>query len=138
LEKSLTEFNGAVILVTHDRYFMDAVSNQILAFPPEHHSDRLLQKFASYLQWEEWYSTTGKQPEEPAAADQPKTKEAKKLSFKEKFEFENMETTIHELEGALEKATSEGAHTEMARLQTEIEKKYARWAELEAKAGKGS
>src|SRR6185437_13693344 len=35
LESALAGFNGAVILVTHDRYFMDAVANQILAFAPE-------------------------------------------------------------------------------------------------------
>ncbi len=56
LENALAEFNGAVILVTHDRYFMDAVSNQILAFPPDDFKDRRLQKFSSYLQWEDWFS----------------------------------------------------------------------------------
>jgi ATP-binding cassette subfamily F protein uup len=55
LEDSLRDFNGAVILVTHDRYFLDAVCNQILAFPPPEFSDRRLQKFANYFQWENWF-----------------------------------------------------------------------------------
>lgn len=54
LEEVLSEFNGAVILVTHDRYFLDQVSNRILAFGKNEDSDPDLQEFASYSQWEEW------------------------------------------------------------------------------------
>lgn len=149
LEKSLSEFNGAVILVTHDRYFMDAVANQILAFPPEHFLDRKLQKFADYMQWEEWYNSEEAKVEQTDPEIVTKTTDTpkKKLSFKEKFELENMESDIMKLEAALGEAQQKSqspevisnskemmkVHTEIARLQSEIETKYSRWSELSAR-----
>jgi ATP-binding cassette subfamily F protein uup len=150
LEQALSEFNGAVVLVTHDRYFMDAVSNQILAFPPDESPDRKLQKFSSYMQWEEWYTTqmnnNGNQETSAGAALVTETEKlsGKKLSFNEKYELDNMESTIQKLEAELLDLTSVSTneklqtnsgellkiHNEMARLQSEIEKKYSRWSEL--------
>ncbi len=153
LENSLTEFNGAVILVTHDRYFLDAVSNQILAFPGSGSADRTLLKFASYFQWESWFqeerSRMGSRAVKTDSAPQPIEAPAKKprLSFKDKFELENMEKNILELEsrlGAL-KAESEilavrsnhvrlsEIHSEIAALEKEIERKYERWTVLDGR-----
>jgi ABC transport system ATP-binding/permease protein len=149
LQNALTDFNGAVILVTHDRYFMDAVANQILAFPPEDFTDRSLQKFASYLQWEEWFAN---EKNRPAAAVKQTAKVAEtpsqKLSFNEKFELDNMEASILALENELKELTKKSELPEMLtnaselvkltkqmnRLQSEIEKKYSRWSELAQKA----
>jgi ABC transport system ATP-binding/permease protein len=122
LETSLKEFDGAVILVTHDRYFLDAVSNQILAFPGVQDSDRDLIKFADYFQWE-------------------------RSRAKEKFELENMESTILKLEKELSALQREGEdpnvladhkrlseiHTKIASLQTDIEQRYSRWTELDSR-----
>lgn len=149
LENSLSTFNGAVILVTHDRYFMDAVANQILAFPPDQLPDRHLQKFADYMQWEEWFTQiqqdmlSSTSNNTPKIAEQPK----KKLSFNEKFELENMEAAITKLEqdlAGLNEQTQDPnilknpkelskLHTQMAKIQTEIEDKYTRWSELSAR-----
>ncbi len=156
LEQSLAEFKGAVILVTHDRYFMDAVANQILAFPPtgftgegavEHH----LLTFANYLQWEEWFLRESQRtPAERAKAATANTAAApagKKLSYNEKFELEGIEAKIHSLEADLEKMSASSAkistsnhaeltkaHSEMGRLQSEIDTAYARWSDLEARS----
>jgi ATP-binding cassette subfamily F protein uup len=160
LEQSLAEFKGGVILVTHDRYFMDAVANQILAFPPEgftgegaleHH----LLTFANYLQWEEWFvresqkSPEDRRNENEASTSETKAKgdDGKKLSYKEKFELENIEGKIHELEKKLEALNAESskistsdhaalteAHREMGRLQSEIDTAYARWSDLEKRS----
>ena len=64
LENALNQFQGAVILVSHERYFLDAVSNQILAFPPKEFAERNLglQIFSDYFQWENWYSTEKLKP----------------------------------------------------------------------------
>lgn len=151
LEQSLNDFNGAVILVTHDRYFMDAVSNQILAFPPEHFPKRDLQTFASYFQWENWYeqeSASADKSNAQAASEQKSTASKARMSFKEKFELENMEAIILKLETELEKLTAESqnpatlndpkkmteTHVKLAELQAELDHKYQRWAELENKA----
>lgn len=153
LQQCLLEFKGAVILVTHDRYFLDQVSNEILSFPLDNSGE--LTKFASYLQWEEWRVAQDKaiglssgdfeKPVQAAPVEVAETK--KKLSNKEKFEFENMEKTIHDLEANLaeaQKQSEDPAHasnaskaselySEIARVQSELERLYARWAELEAK-----
>ncbi len=57
----------------------------------------------------------------------------KKISFKEKFELENMESAIQALEVELKVATEANNYAEMANLQNEIEKSYSRWEELSKK-----
>ncbi|WII71302.1 ABC-F family ATP-binding cassette domain-containing protein [Bdellovibrio sp. 22V] len=156
LEDSLKEFNGAVILVTHDRYFMDQVASQIMSFHKNLDGSTSLENFAGYLQWEEWFE----EQKELQAAElkaEAKKEAAKaagkpvKLSFKEKFELENMEATILELEEGLSALQAESVKPEIvsqaskvqelyakiSETQSKIEKLYARWAELEKKS-KGS
>nr|BFD67948.1 ABC-F family ATP-binding cassette domain-containing protein [Bdellovibrio sp. HAGR004] len=152
LEESLKEFNGAVILVTHDRFFMDQVATDILAFHKQPDGETTMERFAGYLQWEEWFEEQKelqaqelkkeKKVEKAAAASKPV-----KLSFKEKFELENMETTIFDLEAKLSDLQAEAGkpevvsqaskvqelYAQISALQTKIEGLYARWAELEKK-----
>lgn len=152
LEESLKDFNGAVILVTHDRFFMDQVATDILAFHKQADGETTMERFAGYLQWEEWYEEQKelqaqelkkeKKMEKAAAAAKPV-----KLSFKEKFELENMEATIFDLEAKLSELQAEAGKPEVASqagkvqelyaqisgLQSKIEGLYARWAELEKK-----
>lgn len=152
LEESLKDFNGAVILVTHDRFFMDQVATDILAFHKQADGETTMERFAGYLQWEEWYEEQKelqaqelkkeKKIEKAAAAAKPV-----KLSFKEKFELENMEATIFDLEAKLSELQAEAGKPEVASqagkvqelyaqisgLQSKIEGLYARWAELEKK-----
>ncbi|MCM2282168.1 MAG: ABC-F family ATP-binding cassette domain-containing protein [Bdellovibrionaceae bacterium] len=54
LREVLTDFSGAVILVTHDRYFLDQVSNQILAFGEDENGKKAIVPFANLEQWESW------------------------------------------------------------------------------------
>ncbi len=156
LENALSEFNGAVIIVTHDRYFMDAVSNQILAFAPEGHPDRTLKLFSSFLQWETWYEGIKSQNRNPSIKKggpegskakllEPSPSTSSRLTSKEKSELDKMESTIQRLESELETLTSQSLqtdlmhdhqklgkiHTEMAKLQETIDAHYKRWAELE-------
>lgn len=151
LEDSLKEFNGAVILVTHDRYFMDQVASQIMAFHKKSDGTTSMENFVGYLQWEEWFE---EQKEQEALLLKNEAKKEKaagkpvKLSFKEKFELENMEATIQELEAKLETAQEDSQKPEIAsqaskvqelysqisKLQSDIERLYARWAELEKKS----
>ncbi|NJL25297.1 MAG: ATP-binding cassette domain-containing protein [Calothrix sp. SM1_5_4] len=154
LEESLRDFGGAVILVTHDRYFMDAVSNQILAFPPPEFRERSLQKFSSYFQWEEWFAAaeqksraqSERNESKPHAPPQAPAGTRVKMSYKDKFELENIESTILKLEEDLVSLTEQSQtpsvmsdhkklaeiHSAIASKQSEIDGKYQRWAELEA------
>lgn len=154
LEESLKEFNGAVILVTHDRYFMDQVASQIIAFHKQPDGNTTLENFVGYLQWEEWFEEQ-KELEELRLKNEALAKKNElkssgkpvKLSFKEKFELENMEGTILELEEKLTVLQEESQkpevvsqsskvqelYSQISALQSKIEKLYARWAELEKK-----
>jgi ATP-binding cassette subfamily F protein uup len=150
LEGALQDYNGAVILVTHDRYFMDAVADHILAFPPAELEDPHLQKFASYFQWETWYREQMEKARAKLRAKSSGAGEGAKktrMSFKEKFELENMEGTITKLEEDVARLTGQSQDgevladhkklnevlRELGEKQSELEKKYARWQELEAK-----
>lgn len=153
LQEALEEFPGAVLLVSHDRYFMDAVSDKILALPEPDSMDRKIIAFADYFQWENHLKTDqskarekGKARKEQAAAaaaHPPKVR----MTNKEKFEFEQMEASIQDLEKELEEKTSLLQNSEIISdhvklselneriktLETTIAQKYERWAELEKK-----
>ncbi|MGE0526015.1 MAG: ABC-F family ATP-binding cassette domain-containing protein [Bdellovibrionales bacterium] len=152
LEASLRDFNGAVILVTHDRYFLDAVSNRILAFPSSSQtSEGQLQLFASYFQWESWYREQNLRSVVPAKNPEnerevPISKKVR-LSFKEKYELDHIEGSIVALEQELAELQRESEspivladhkrlnelHTRIAELHLQIDEKYKRWSELESK-----
>jgi ATP-binding cassette subfamily F protein uup len=142
LEEMLKEFNGAVVLVSHDRYFLSSVTNEILAI-----EDGGTERFVDLFQWEEWKKSTAgkKKPKEKAkpAAATPAA-EKKKLSFKEQQELDKMEATIHAAEEKVKslEAETQGATpsrlkeitTELAKAQSEVERLYVRWEELGARA----
>ena len=68
LEESLTGFDGAVLLVTHDRYFLDQVATTILAFDTRPGAPRGVIPFASLGQWEAWRVETVAAEKSAAAA----------------------------------------------------------------------
>jgi len=152
LEECLTEFPGAVLLVTHDRYFLDQVATQILAFGTGAQAGKVV-SFASLEQWENWHRQQERSPEMAQPVDKSDPKVAakdpikkRKLGFNEQREFDTMEENIQKLEAALEIATEQSGlpenarnsvklleiTQEMTRLQKEIDRLYARWAELES------
>lgn len=153
LGEAIQNFNGAVILVTHDRYFMDQVSTDLLAFPRRENPLKKLERFVGYLQWEEaWLSeeTRAAVPVSVGASSGKGGAKPGRLSYKLKNELEGMEEKILGLEEALAKAQTEAGlpeivsnasriqelHLKMAQLESEIESAYSRWAELE-KVAKG-
>ena len=144
LQDVLQEFKGAVVLVTHDRYFLDQVANQILAFGDK----KKIETFSNLAQWENWrereLEKQTEQKKEKSVSDRPKVK--KKLSFKEQRELDGMEGVIEQKETRLKELTLESEKPEiasnatkllaiteeMAKLQNEIEQHYVRWSELTA------
>jgi ATP-binding cassette subfamily F protein uup len=147
LEESLLEFPGALVLVTHDRYLLEAVSTLVLALDGRGGS----QYYADYAQWEERRGQASPRPTaSPKAQAAPvKEEKPKRLSYKEKLEWEQMEGRILEAENALaaaQQAVEDPAvATDSAKLQArcealetarrEVERLYARWSELEEKRG---
>ena len=146
LEESLTEFTGALVLVTHDRYMLDRVSTVVLGLD----GDGGAEVFADYSQWEQARAVKPAKPEKDAPAPRPVPEgPKKKLGYLDAREWEQMEQRILEAEQALEDAraalqapevVSDGQalqqrYAAMQVAETEVERLYARWAELESKLG---
>ena len=147
LEESLAEFAGALVLVTHDRYMLDRVSTHVLGLD----GDGTARVYADTQQWEQALEQKKAPPPKPekAKADEPTSAAApkKKLSYLEQREWDGMETRVLEAEASLESKQAamedRAVNTDPHRLQsavadlhtaeTEVEKLYARWAELEAR-----
>ena len=143
LEEYLQDFPGCVIIVSHDRYFMDKVVDHILVFKGEGVIDDFPGNYTQYRQY------SALQSKEEARAD-VSVKEKKsyrndsrrRMSYKEKREFEQLEKDIasleqqqHEIEEALCSGTlSVEELTEKSRLlpklKEEIDEKSIRWLEL--------
>jgi ATP-binding cassette subfamily F protein uup len=151
LEESLLAFRGALVLVTHDRYLLDRVSTRILALDGEGGAVA----YADYAQWEAAQRADARAGAEAAAAasDVPAARSAparaKKLGYLEQREWEQMEARILDAETRLSSArtaaedpavasdhTALGARlSALAEAQTDLDRLYERWAELEAKGG---
>jgi ATP-binding cassette subfamily F protein uup len=153
LEEALRDFEGAVILVTHDRYFMDQVCTHILSFDSFRPNSGELLFFADYEQWENWFEIqvaaqkSKKTTDKNKAQAESKNAGVKKLSNKEKLEFEQMEARVLELEKSIAQLQVELALPEVVSQSSKVQELYAtlhqqqqqleslfqRWSELEAK-----
>ncbi len=148
LRDCLADFSGAVLLVTHDRFFLNEVATQILAFGPQGSNEAgNITLFASLDQWENWHSQlkTLPPPEKKSENTPEKTTPKKKLSYMEQREFDGMEDKIADLEAQLTALHSESENPEVitnskrllelsekiSSLETEINTCYQRWAQLE-------
>ena len=148
LEEYLQDFPGCVIVVSHDRYFMDKVVDHLLVFK----GDGEIKDFpGNYTQYREWSSLqpreSSKETKEPKAGKETRQPannllQKRKLSFKEKREFEQLEKDIERLEAeqhAIEEALCSGTLsveelTEKSKrlpiLKEELDEKSMRWLEL--------
>ena len=147
LGEVLQEFKGAVILVTHDRYFLDQMTNQILAFGVDEMGEKALVSMVGLDQWEDWHKKQGKisTSQSNKESSEP-VKKKKKLSYKDQRELESIPDMIAVAEEKLAKLTEECSKPELAsdaqRLselsreidlaQKEVKRIYLRWEELEA------
>lgn len=98
-EEYLADFPGCVIIVSHDRYFMDKVVDHLLVFK----GNGVVDDFpGNYTQYREWCSLKSRDEETAAKKDsRPREKrhqERRKMSYKEKMEFAQLEKEIAELE----------------------------------------
>ena len=150
LEQGLLEFRGSLVLVTHDRYMLDRVSNIVLGLDGQGSAE----SFADYAQWESWQAeqklgTKTTDRSIPRVTDSPNSVANKKLSYLEAREYATIEQRIAEAEHVLQSKRADlespaiatdsarlvAAHAEMQASQKNLDALYARWAELEKKAG---
>jgi len=151
LEEALSGFPGASLVVSHDRYFLDRICDQVVAFEPE----GPVVSPGNYSYYAEKRAARAKAPQaaDPApvkaeaapAPVQPAPTKPRKLGYKEQRELDGMEATILEAEAEvaeLEKLLADSqffvgnAHEAVAKTEELDHKKlvvtklYARWAEL--------
>ena len=150
LEEYLQDFPGCVIVVSHDRYFMDKVVDHLLVFK----GDGEIKDFpGNYTQYRDWQTLQPKEAKEPCPSrDSCPSRESRdsrdsrlsrrKMTYKEKTEFERLEKEIAALEAEqlqLEEALCSGTLsidelTEKSKrlplLKDELDEKSLRWLEL--------
>ena len=150
LEEYLQDFPGCVIVVSHDRYFMDKVVDHLLVFRGNGEIKDFPGNYTQYRQWSALQSQTDSAPkkakepatvlEAPERKDRQETK--RKFTYKEKREFEQLEHDIAALEEEqrqLEEALCGGTLTvekiteiskRLPLLKDELDEKSMRWLEL--------
>lgn len=150
LEDYLASFKGCVIVVSHDRYFMDKVVDHVLVFEGNGKLKDFPGHYSHYRAWKEMQEEeAAQQKKETPAAAAPKAvrqdrsnEPKKKLSFNEKREFEQLEADLPKLEqekADIEAEMSTGTlsadellskSNRISELIDEIDEKTMRWLEL--------
>jgi ATP-binding cassette subfamily F protein uup len=152
LEEALIGFDGAVLLVSHDRFFVDRVSTQILAFHTAPGERGQTTALADLFQWQAFHAeqekrtTAAERAANGAASAARAAGKRKKLSYKDQRDWDTLEARILEAETKLTNIESECAKpavasdgarlleltSSMNETRALIDQLYARWAELEA------
>ena len=149
LEEYLQDFPGCVIVVSHDRYFMDKVVDHLLVFKGDGEIKDFPGNYTQYRQWSALQPKAESQAKETGNSANPRKSEKpsnsgdrRKMTYKEKREFEQLEKDIaaleeeqHQLEEALCSGTlSVEELTEKSKrlplLKEELDEKSMRWLEL--------
>ena len=150
LEDYLDDFNGVLICVSHDRYFLDRVCNKIFAYEGRgkiniytgNYSDYLNYREQENIEFEEFEDKVKEEKPKAPKKEKPKAKNKPKFSYNEQREFDTIDEDIEKLEekiASLEEDTSKYATDftklqeimdEKTKLENELQVKYERWEYL--------
>lgn len=149
LEEYLKEYGGSLIIVSHDRHFLDRVVEHLLVFCGDGIVKDFIGTFSEYRSYvRDYEASQKKEPSEPKPAEPAKAQKApdnkpRKLSFKEKRELELIESRLPELEelkktietdmnsGTLAYDKLSEMAEEFKRISSEIDELETRWLELQ-------
>jgi len=146
LEDSLAEFEGGLVLVTHDRLMLERVSTVLLALDGEGGAEI----FADHAQWQAGRAARPPSPRLANAGSAPRERpRAKRFSYLEQREWDGMEEAVLSAEAAVEacrraaedpaiasdSSALEARYAALEAARAEVDRLYARWAELEARRG---
>ena len=143
LEDFLEQFSGCLLLVSHDRYFMDHLVDQLFVFE----GDGVIRLFnGNYTDYRDWLADqeaeVALKPEKPLPEIKLPSPEKKKISYKEKQEYDTLQQEIEVLEkkkaeitalfasGTTDHNQLRGWSEEIQKLTDLVEQKTARWLEL--------
>ena len=150
LEDYLDDFNGVLICVSHDRYFLDRVCNKIFAYEGRgkiniytgNYSDYLDYREQENIEFEEFEDKVKEEKPKAPKKEKPKAKNKPKFSYNEQREFDTIDEDIEKLEdkiASLEEDTSkyetdftklQEIMDEKTKLENELQVKYERWEYL--------
>lgn len=154
LEDYLKQFKGCVIVVSHDRYFMDKVVDHLLVFQGQGDVRDYPGNYTQYREWKEEKMSfereqqnqqkkdTAKNIQGNAKTEKPRSEHKRKLTYKERMELQTVEADIARLEEEktqLEEALCSGALSvdelteksiRLPQLNAELDEKMMRWMEL--------
>ena len=146
LEEFLLQFGGCLIIVSHDRYFMDKLTDHLFIFKGD---GEIKDEYCSYSEYREKQLIEEKENKNHAAkikeenADKKEVKSTKKISFKDKFEYEQLEKEIDLLEKSKKRLEQElliegisfqeinKKSDELGKIIIELDEKTMRWLELD-------
>jgi ATP-binding cassette subfamily F protein uup len=151
LEEFLDEFKGCVLIVSHDRYFIDRLADHVFAFEGDGVVKDYPGNYTEYREWkkeeEEEERQEQKKPEpvkiETKVTETHSDKASKKLSYKVQRELEQLETEIPQLEEKKKQMEQELAEihsdyskvqkltAELQKLSEELDTKSMRWMEIQ-------
>jgi ATP-binding cassette subfamily F protein uup len=154
LEDFLLDFGGSLLIVSHDRYFMDRLTDHLFVFEGEGRIKDFPGNYTDYRSWADEQEELVESPKQPVKVETTSNEvkvavnvaDKKKLTYAEKKEYETLELEIASLEmkkeGLVEKLNiGQGSYEELAKLGKEIgdlneqiEIKTIRWMELSERA----
>jgi len=107
LEEKLQHFPGAVILVSHDRYFVDKIAKKLFIFKGDGEIEESHQQYSEYLEMEKEFREMDAMEAESAKVSAPKSEAAEKpkqlkLTYKEKIALEQLPAQIEALEAKMD------------------------------------
>lgn len=145
LEEYLQSYKGCLIVVSHDRYFMDKVADHLLIFCGDGEVKDFAGNYTDYIDWKRDFEAarrTAQNEAKPKAQERQRTETARKLTFNERREMESLEAEIPQLEAskaAIEAELSSGLlphdqltqkSQQISELIEQIELKSMRWLTL--------
>ena len=139
LEEFLTQFKGCLIIVSHDRYFMDKLCNHLFIFEG---NGKIKDVYTSYTEYRKNQNEKQKNKTE-RNTNSKKVKEKNKVSYKDKFEYEQLEKEISKLEIRKKELENEivkenlsfekinSLSDELGKIIELLDEKSIRWIELD-------
>lgn len=148
LENFLNEYQGCLLVVSHDRYFMDKVTEELMVFEGQGEISWFIGNYTEYFLEQKNKDSIKKTPEkvvektEVQSVTETNSASAKKMSFKEKKEFEDIEKELPKLEALKEELTEKLSDStldfesiqkislDLENTIKDLETKESRWLEL--------